>query len=199
MNPGDPEPGPELTPREQEVLDLAVSGLTNKAIAAELGITKNAVRFHLKEIHSKLDTGGKRQILAMGWRRALAILAWPAAKMGTPLTVAAFMGGIVVVGFGAYQAYPGDSSGGPADVSLVNGRYPNGCAAEYNAGTMTLEDFAFGRTTLDEMRRLNPGLPLGPLPPETIVKVPYDPSGECGQLEPTPLGAPRRFGTPPSP
>jgi DNA-binding CsgD family transcriptional regulator len=195
MNTGDLEREAELTPREREVLDLAAKGFTNKAIATELGITRNAVRFHLKEIHSKLGTGGERQVLAMGWRRALATLAWPIAKVGTPLTIASFVGGMALTGILAFQALPNDSP----DAVLVNGRFPNGCAAQYHAGTMTLEDFALGRggTTLDEIRTLNPSLPLGPLPPDTIVNVPYDPNSECSELEPTPPISPKRFGTPP--
>ena len=38
----------ELTPRECEVLDLARRGLSNEAIALQLGISRNAVRYHLK-------------------------------------------------------------------------------------------------------------------------------------------------------
>jgi DNA-binding CsgD family transcriptional regulator len=49
-----------LTPREREVLALANAGRTNEQIAEALGITRNAVRYHLKEIHSKLGTGGDR-------------------------------------------------------------------------------------------------------------------------------------------
>lgn len=187
-----------LTPREREVLSLAERGLTNKKIAAEMGITRNAVRFHLKEIHSKLGTGGKRGILAAGWQKALATMAWPMAKLGAPLTVVTFFGGMALTGVAAFQAFPKDDIP-TTEPTLVDGRYPNGCPAEYNAGTMTLEDFAFGRTTIEDMRRLNPGLRLGPLPPDTVVNVPYDPTGECTELEPTQPGAPRRFGTPPSP
>ena len=41
-------------------------------------------------------------------------------------------------------------------------------------------------------------LPLGYLAPETIVRVPYDPTGECGEAVATPPGSPRQFGTPPA-
>lgn len=54
-----------LTPRERDVLRHAASGLTNEGIAFALGISRNAVRFHLKQIHSKLGTGGKRARLLM--------------------------------------------------------------------------------------------------------------------------------------
>ncbi len=74
-----------LTPREREVLALAQRGLTNPAIAAELGISENAVRYHLKELHSKLATAGDRGRLNrirllgagsfFGWRVSAAPLA----------------------------------------------------------------------------------------------------------------------------
>lgn len=54
-----------LTPRERDVLRHAARGLTNERIALELGISRNAVRFHLKQIHSKLETGGSRSRLLM--------------------------------------------------------------------------------------------------------------------------------------
>lgn len=55
----------ELTTRERAVLALASTGRSNREIARELGITANTVRFHLKEIHSKLDTDGDRTQLRM--------------------------------------------------------------------------------------------------------------------------------------
>ena len=60
-----------LTPRERDVLGQTARGLTNEEIALALGISRNAVRFHLKQIHSKLETGGNRSRLLMsplaGW------------------------------------------------------------------------------------------------------------------------------------
>ena len=41
----------DLTDRQMDVFSLANAGLTNQQIAEELGISRNAVRFHLKEIH----------------------------------------------------------------------------------------------------------------------------------------------------
>ncbi|MEX0781621.1 MAG: helix-turn-helix transcriptional regulator [Dehalococcoidia bacterium] len=38
-----------LTRRERDVLSGAASGLTNESIALQLGISRNAVRFHLKQ------------------------------------------------------------------------------------------------------------------------------------------------------
>jgi len=192
----------ELTPREQEVLDLARRGYTNNEIADRLGITRNAVRFHLKEVHSKLGTGGERSALARGWGRGFGLLTFSVAKFGVPATVATFAGGLALAGFAAYRALPGGDAVAAPDrfqgTTLVDGRYPNGCPAEYFAGTMTLVDFAHGKTTLEELQALNPDLSLGYLAPETIVRVPYDPTGECGEAVPTPPGSPRQFGTPPA-
>ena len=46
---------PNLTPREQEVMENLKDGLTNEAIAEEMGVTKDAVKLHLKNIFNKLD------------------------------------------------------------------------------------------------------------------------------------------------
>jgi DNA-binding CsgD family transcriptional regulator len=197
----DDAPAAALTPREEEIVRLARLGYTNNEIAERLGITRNAVRFHLKEVHSKLETGGERSVLARGWRRVRGLLAVPAAKLGVPVTVAAFAGGIAVVAIASYQAWPGESEAlSPPETFegtvLVDGRYLNGCPAEFYAGSMTLEDFAHGGTTLDELRELNPDLRPGYLPPDTVVKVPFNPNQECGELVPTPTGAPTQFGTP---
>lgn len=65
----------ELTARERAVLALASTGRSNHSIASELGITENTVRFHLKEIHSKLGTDGDRRRLRMRrWFGALGLV-----------------------------------------------------------------------------------------------------------------------------
>jgi FixJ family two-component response regulator len=43
-----------LTPREQEVMRQVVSGLLNKQVAAELGITEDTVKFHRGHIMRKM-------------------------------------------------------------------------------------------------------------------------------------------------
>jgi DNA-binding NarL/FixJ family response regulator len=47
-------PGDDLTAREREVLELLVSGRTNKEIGAALEIAENTVKNHLKSILAKL-------------------------------------------------------------------------------------------------------------------------------------------------
>ncbi|MGE0601999.1 MAG: helix-turn-helix transcriptional regulator [Dehalococcoidia bacterium] len=187
----------ELTPRESEVLDLARRGYTNNEIAERLGITRNAVRFHLKEVHSKLETGSERSVLARRWHGLLGWLGVPAAKLGIPATVTAFAGAMAVGGLAVYQSLPADGRDlrGSSGMAVVDGRYPNGCPTEYYAGTMTLEDFAVGRSaTLSELQALNPGLGLGSLPPGTIVKVPYDANASCAEAvtTPQPTGSPQK-------
>lgn len=48
-----------LTPREQEVLDLVEQGLKNKDIAAQLGIRSGTVKIHLKHIFEKTGIHGR--------------------------------------------------------------------------------------------------------------------------------------------
>ena len=50
---------PQLTRREMEVLRLVVQGLGNKAIAAELHITTNTVKRHLKSIFVKMEVNSR--------------------------------------------------------------------------------------------------------------------------------------------
>ncbi len=58
-----------LTPREVEVLRLAATGLTNKAIGYRLGISDRTVQGHLANIYGKLNVSGRTEMVA----RALAL------------------------------------------------------------------------------------------------------------------------------
>lgn len=189
-----------LTPREQEVLALASRGLSNDEIAAELDLSHNAVRFHLKRVHAKLDTGGDRSILARfrGWLSGAAFLGM--AKSGVAPVVAV---GVATAGLAgaAVAFYPGGSDGAAAAPTLdADGRYPNGCPAVRNPqpGLETLADFARSyQLALDELRALNPGLPDGPLPADAEIHLPYQPDSGCGEAQATPAGSvPSRGGTP---
>ena len=42
-----------LTPREHEVLTLAISGMLNKQIAAELGVSEITVKVHRRRVMRK--------------------------------------------------------------------------------------------------------------------------------------------------
>lgn len=62
----------ELTAREREVLVLVGEGLGNHEIARRLGVSKNTVRFHLKQIHGRLCTDGdRRRLVALAQRMAI--------------------------------------------------------------------------------------------------------------------------------
>lgn len=50
-----------LTPREQQVLQLAAVGLTHKEIACRLGITAKTARNHLANLYDKLGIHGRAQ------------------------------------------------------------------------------------------------------------------------------------------
>ena len=56
---GDEEP--DLTPREQEVLDLIGRGFANKRIALELGIAEKTVKTHVGHVLAKLGVSDRTQ------------------------------------------------------------------------------------------------------------------------------------------
>jgi DNA-binding CsgD family transcriptional regulator len=43
----------DLTPREMEVLQLVMTGKTNKSIAKEIYVSEKTVEFHLNHIYTK--------------------------------------------------------------------------------------------------------------------------------------------------
>jgi DNA-binding CsgD family transcriptional regulator len=54
-----------LTAREQEVLRRTAQGETNAQIAAGLGVTVHAVKFHLGSIFRKLDVHNRTGAVAL--------------------------------------------------------------------------------------------------------------------------------------
>ncbi len=60
-----------LTPREREVLELVVTGATNREIAAALYISENTVNFHMKHILAKLHLKNRAQAVAYAIRSGL--------------------------------------------------------------------------------------------------------------------------------
>jgi two-component system nitrate/nitrite response regulator NarL len=50
-----------LTPRELEVLHATATGRTNAGVAADLGISVHAVKFHLASIFRKLDVHNRTE------------------------------------------------------------------------------------------------------------------------------------------
>jgi DNA-binding CsgD family transcriptional regulator len=57
------------TPREREVIELVALGLTNRAIAARLGLSAHTVKFHLASIYAKLGARGRTQAVRRAIRR----------------------------------------------------------------------------------------------------------------------------------
>jgi DNA-binding NarL/FixJ family response regulator len=54
---------PELTARENEVLDLIAKGLNNQAIATRLSISEKTVRNHISNIFNKLQVVDRAQAI----------------------------------------------------------------------------------------------------------------------------------------
>jgi DNA-binding NarL/FixJ family response regulator len=61
----------ELTPREQDVLNLMARGFRNKEIAFELHITERTVKFHANAIYRKLDVGGRTEAVSKALQKGM--------------------------------------------------------------------------------------------------------------------------------
>lgn len=59
------EPGQRLTPRERQVLFLLATGLTNREVAAQLGVSPETTRTQLKTAMRKLDAHTRVQAVAI--------------------------------------------------------------------------------------------------------------------------------------
>ena len=62
---------PELTPREREALTLLSEGLSNREIAARLGISEDGAKIHLKHVNEKLGAKDRVDAVAIGLRKGL--------------------------------------------------------------------------------------------------------------------------------
>jgi LuxR family maltose regulon positive regulatory protein len=68
-------PSSLLTPKEQEILGLLASSLSNKQIALALGVGDETIKWHLKNVFGKLGAGTRRH--ALDRARMLGILDMP--------------------------------------------------------------------------------------------------------------------------
>jgi len=63
-----------LTHREMQVLELLAQGLSNKAIAGQLAISDQTVKFHVASICGKLGARNRTEAVRRGVRRGLIVL-----------------------------------------------------------------------------------------------------------------------------
>jgi len=71
---GDPRAqylGPSLTARELDVLRHLTRGQSNRAIAADLGISENTVKNHVRSILEKLQAKSRAEAVVIGLRQGL--------------------------------------------------------------------------------------------------------------------------------
>lgn len=67
-------PALELTPRESQVLGHLSDGLSNKEIAAKMGISDHTVKFHVNAILQKLGASTRTEAVVSAARRGLITL-----------------------------------------------------------------------------------------------------------------------------
>ena len=67
-------PGEQMTPRERDVLALLGEGLSNRAIAEQLGISDHTVKFHLASIFGKLHATTRADAVRRAFRRGMLTL-----------------------------------------------------------------------------------------------------------------------------
>lgn len=67
-------PHEALTERELEVLQLLAEGLSNKALALQLGVSESTVKFHVNAIFRKLGVQSRTQAVIRGSRLGLILL-----------------------------------------------------------------------------------------------------------------------------
>lgn len=59
------DPFAELTSRERELLTALANGWTNLQIASRIGISRNTVKYHLKNLYDKLGVSNRAMAVAM--------------------------------------------------------------------------------------------------------------------------------------
>lgn len=64
----------ELTPREREVLALVVSGMRNKQVGRQIGVTEKTVKFHRGNAMKKMGAASLAELVRMAEKAGIA---WP--------------------------------------------------------------------------------------------------------------------------
>jgi two-component system nitrate/nitrite response regulator NarP len=59
------DPLGELTARERELLVALANGWTNLQIASRIGISRNTVKYHLKNLYDKLGVSNRAMAVAL--------------------------------------------------------------------------------------------------------------------------------------
>ncbi|MGB7299926.1 MAG: response regulator transcription factor [Burkholderiaceae bacterium] len=63
-----------LTPRQFEVLQLLVSGMTNKRIARKMGLSDNTIKAHVGAVLRSLDASNRTEAVVMASRHGLRVV-----------------------------------------------------------------------------------------------------------------------------
>ena len=63
--------GTGLTPRELEILEMMAEGMSNRRIAARLGISGYTVKFHVASVLGKLGAATRTEAVTLGVRHGL--------------------------------------------------------------------------------------------------------------------------------
>jgi NarL family two-component system response regulator LiaR len=66
-----PSPGSDLTPREMEVLEYMVSGLSNPAIAEKLTVSRSTVKKHVSNVLWKLGASSRTEAVALALKEKI--------------------------------------------------------------------------------------------------------------------------------
>ena len=64
---------PDLTDREEQILKLIASGLTNREISRYLSISESTVENHVHHIYAKLRISNRAQAVAYAFRLGLVV------------------------------------------------------------------------------------------------------------------------------
>ncbi|MBK7177532.1 MAG: hypothetical protein KA362_05030 [Chloroflexi bacterium] len=79
------ELGETLSERERDVLQCVVNGASNKDVAAELSISQNTVKVHLRNIYTKLGVSSRTEATAVALQQGLATISGMDTAVSDPI------------------------------------------------------------------------------------------------------------------